>query len=171
MDSSKSSNKYDLRPKKSKLKEVSSDSSDSDSSDEDYDYEYDDDEEDFDPVEFTNLLSKLFPSKYLSDKIKTGETKALSPSHKKRKHSQKEESDVSGDEEGEDDILGAGKQSINLIFQLDGNALYGDDYSDEEDDEWDSLEDAEESEEEEEEEKPKSKKKKKSAKSDRKSVV
>ena len=168
MDSSKSSNKYDLRPKKSKLKEVSSDSSDSDSSDEDYDYEYDDDEEDFDPVEFTNLLSKLFPSKYLSDKIKTGETKALSPSHKKRKHSQKDESDVSGEEEDED-ILGAGKQSINLIFQLDGNALYGDDYSDEEDDEWESLEDEEESEEEEEEEeeeeKPKSKKKKKGAKS------
>ena len=159
MDNSKS-NKYDLRSKKSKLKEVSSDSSGSDSSDEDYDYDYDydefdddEEEEDFDPVEFTNLLSKLFPSKYLSDKIKTGETKALSPTHKKRKHSQKEESDVSGEEEDEDDILGAGKQSINLIFQLDGNALYGDDYSDEEDDEWESLEDEEESEEEEEEEK------------------
>lgn len=140
MDTLKSSNKHDLRSKNKKTLVQSSDSSDTDSSDEDYDYEeFDELEEEFDNDDFQRLLNKIFPSKYLSDKIKTSEKKALSPSHKKRKHSQKEESDTSGDEEEEEDILGTGKQNINLIFQLDSNALYGEDYDDE-DEEWDTLE-------------------------------
>ena len=138
-------NKYDLRSKKQKKKKNSiPDSDHSESDDSDYDYEYEDDiEEEYDSKEFNKFLNKLFPSKYMQNKVIADENE-----------DNEEDEEYEEDDEYEEDALTPlleGGSKINIVFNISNPDLEEDiqyeyeivDEEQDEEEEWETEEDDE----------------------------
>jgi len=111
---------------KNKKKHESSDSED----DSDYDPN-EETEEEMDPQEYRKFLAKIFPSKYLNNKIKDGE--------KVKKGSKKEIYESEEDEESEEEIVvkkGKKNKKANIILTIGGGGDEDEWVTDDEDDEY-----------------------------------
>jgi ATP-dependent Lon protease len=128
------------KSKKSKKRVVESESEESEEDDE----ESDEEESPVNKRELQKIMSRIFPSKYMNEKVKNNEkskkpaSKKAAPSKKsknsKKEESESEESEDSDDEEDEDD-----KGLYNIIFTIDdeGNLQEEEDedeYNEEDDD-------------------------------------
>lgn len=162
---SSNNKKYNLRNRKQKNEESSSSDESNDSDD------YEDVSDDMDDREYKLFLSKLFPSKHMSKKIKEmdkidkiideerkGKSAKDSKSKFKEKKIKKEESEVEEESEMETDSEEdseeyGGNQKINIVFTIGDGLEYDEDEDEDEYESDNSMEcDSEEEDEEEEEE-------------------
>ena len=102
------------------------------------DSESEEEEEEFDQKQFRKTLSKIFPSKYMSKKVKEDESEEdeedAEPRKKsykyKKRNTKRDESESENSEEDEEE------NKYSIVFTIGGNDEYGDDYNEEyEDDE------------------------------------
>ena len=136
--------------------------------------EEEDEEDDFDKKEFTKMLSKIFPSKYMQKKIEKNEKKEKNEKNEKKEKKGKKEKNVKilkkkkknevieYEDEEEDEITDVPKLNIYFTFGNNHEEEYyddeydedydDDDYEDDEDSDEDSDEDYEDEEDEEDEE-------------------
>lgn len=162
----RSSEREDKKYKKKVVEESSSDEGDDASTRSESESEYE--EEEIDMSKIRKMISKQFPSKYMSKKVRNEEnekkhakqgkgSKVEKKKVQKTKKSKKvieSESDEESEEEEEDIAIG-GKNAVNIIFTIGGNANeYDDDedYDEDEDEDYDEDEEDGDSEEDSEDE-------------------
>jgi len=150
----------DSSSKKKKEKQLSKKQDEESDSNDDSDYESegegeDSGEGDMDMQEYRKFLQKIFPSKYLKDKIETDEKvvkkvkKTTSPKKKKRIIEEESDEDEEESDEEEMEEITSSKRSkknnkFNIIFTIgDPNGRRGKDY-DEEDSEYEDEDESEE---------------------------
>lgn len=171
--------KYSLRSKKDNKQLKKNESSDSSDNDDDNSTHSDSDDEgdDMNMKEYRKFISKIFPSKYLKNKIKADEvheesdeeeeedvqekssnkkskkkTVSKSSSKKKKKEiviEESEESEYEDDEEEEDEDYDSSEKPINIIFTI-SDPMLDEDYDEDEDSDYEEEEDSDYDEEEDE---------------------
>ena len=135
--------KYNLRDKKRET-EKSKRRNDKDDDDSDDDYETEDDEESYelDQKEYTKFLSKLFPSKYMSDAVMKGKTK--------KTKKEKDEENIITDDDNKVHIVCTIEDRGRSSYDEDEDSSYYDDdedsYDEDETDEDETDEDEDEDE-------------------------
>ena len=154
----RSSSKRDEKKYKKKVVEDSSSDDDDVSTRSESESEYE--EEEIDMSKIRKMISKQFPSKYMSKKVsneekekKQAKQKKSSKVEKKTKKSKKtkkiveseseeeEESDEESDEEDDELDTLNGKNAVNIIFTIGGNVDDDEDYDEDDDEDYDEDDD------------------------------
>jgi ATP-dependent Lon protease len=108
--------------------ESDEESEDDDEDDDDDDDDEDDDEDTMDKAELRKFISKIFPSKYMDERVKAdtkkkSDKKNLRSKNKKsskRKNKKQSDDDSDDDDEEEEDLVDEEKGFYNIIFEMDG---------------------------------------------------
>jgi len=122
--------KEDSEDEESEEDDDDEESEDDDESEEDDDDDDDEDvdEETMDKAELRKFISKIFPSKYMDERVKAdtkkkSEKKNLRSKNKKsskRKNKKQSDDDSDDDDEEEEDLVDEEKGFYNIIFEMDG---------------------------------------------------